>query len=72
MKVYRKRVLFAFSSLDLSGEDEAKQAADLKKKQSRFGKRLDCYKSILKALQSIEKVGFIQKTEPFDTFFKKC
>ena len=97
MKEYRKRVLFAYHNFEGSGDDETKQAADLKKKQSRFAKRLmdalhgeawracedlmaepeklrekDGFKHIFKALQSIEKVGVIRKTEAFDQFFEKC
>ena len=97
MKEYRKRVLFAYGSLEGDGEDEAKQRRDLTRKQQRFARRLidalhgeawqaceelltedeklrekDGYKRIFKALQSIERVGVIKKTEAFDQFFERC
>ena len=40
MKEYRRRVLFAFSNLEGSGDDEEKEARSLAKKKRRFAKRL--------------------------------
>ncbi|CAJ1341756.1 unnamed protein product [Effrenium voratum] len=40
MKEYRRRVLFAFNSLEGDGEDEAKEKRDLDKKKARFGRQL--------------------------------
>eukprot|EP00439_Symbiodinium_sp_Y106_P054517 s748_g7.t1 len=40
MREYRKRVLFAYSSLEGSGDDEEKEKKSLAKKQSRFAKKL--------------------------------
>ena len=40
MREYRKRVLFAFQSLEGSGDDDEKEKRSLKKKQSRFAKKL--------------------------------
>lgn len=40
MKEYRRRVLFAFSSLEGDGETAEKEAADLLKKQKRFALKL--------------------------------
>ncbi|CAE7864021.1 unnamed protein product [Symbiodinium necroappetens] len=40
MREYRKRVLFAFSSLEGSGDDEEKEKRSLLKKQCRFAKKL--------------------------------
>eukprot|EP00439_Symbiodinium_sp_Y106_P051141 s6716_g6.t2 len=40
MREYRRRVLFCYTNLEGSGDDEAKEARSLKKKKARFGKRL--------------------------------
>ena len=96
MREYRRRVLFAYTNLEGEGDDAAKEARDLEKKQCRFAKKLvdalhgeawraceelltepklrekDGYKLVFSALQSIEKVGVIKKTEAFDRFFEKC
>ena len=40
MKEYRRRVLFAFNSLEGDGDTEAKEKADLVKKRKRFASRL--------------------------------
>ena len=40
MREYRKRVLFAYSSLEGSGDDEEKEKKSLLKKQCRFAKKL--------------------------------
>ena len=40
MREYRRRVLFCYSNLEGSGDDETKEARSLKKKKARFGKRL--------------------------------
>ena len=40
MKDYRRRVLFAWTNLEGSGDDEAKEKKSLEKKQRRFAKRL--------------------------------
>ena len=97
MREYRRRVLFAYANLEGEGDDAAKEARDLQKKQSRFAKKLldalhgeawkccqelldqteklrerEGYKHIFKALQQIEKVTVIKKTEAFDSFFEKC
>eukprot|EP00439_Symbiodinium_sp_Y106_P007836 s217_g1.t1 len=96
MKEYRRRVLFAYNTLEGSGDDEAKEKRSLEKKRGRFAKKLldalhgeawkscqdllanpeklrgaDGYKQIFSALQSIEKVGVIKKTEAFDIFFDR-
>ena len=96
MREYRRRVLFAYTNLEGEGDDPAKEAKDLEKKQCRFAKKLvdalhgeawraceelltepklrekDGYKLVFAALQAIEKVGVIKKTEAFDRFFEKC
>ncbi|CAE7262954.1 GIP [Symbiodinium sp. CCMP2456] len=40
MREYRKRVLFAYQSLEGSGDDEEKEKKSLQKKQTRFAKKL--------------------------------
>lgn len=40
MREYRKRVLFAYSSLEGDGDTEEKEARDLAKKQKGFAKKL--------------------------------
>ena len=97
MKEYRRRVLFAYGSLEGSGDDEDKIKKSLTKKKSRFALRLvhalhglawkecedlvlhpeklkeeDGYKHVLAALQGIEKVGVIRKTEAFEAYFDHC
>ncbi|CAK9023806.1 unnamed protein product [Durusdinium trenchii] len=96
MREYRKRVLFAYSSLEGDGDTEEKEKRDLKKKQKAFAKKLlnglhgeawrACqdlitdmarlseergFQHVLSALQSIEKVTVIKKTEQFDRFFER-
>ena len=48
VKEYRRRVLFAYSNLEGSGGDEAKEKKSLEKKKARFGRRF------LDALQSFQ------------------
>ena len=97
MKEYRRRVLFAYASLEGDGDTAEKGAKDLQKKQPRFARKLldalhgeawrACqellndidelrkekgYLLIFRALQSVEKVTVIKKTEAFDQFFEKC
>eukprot|EP00438_Fugacium_kawagutii_P008061 Skav219569 [mRNA] locus=scaffold3203:12014:25029:+ [translate_table: standard] len=96
MKEYRRRVLFAYNTLEGEGDTEAKEKKDLERKQRRFGKRLldalhgeawracqelltdmdklkavDGYKHVFVALQQIEKVTIVKKTEQFDKFFER-
>ena len=96
MREYRKRVLFAYSSLEGDGDTEEKEARDLAKKQKGFAKKLlnglhgeawrccqdlltqmdkltelQGYKHVFAALQSIEKVSVVKKTEQFDRFFER-
>ena len=96
MREYRKRVLFAYSSLEGDGDTEEKEKRDLKKKQKAFAKKLlnglhgeawrACqdlitdmaklseergFQHVLAALQTIEKVTVIKKTEQFDRFFEQ-
>ena len=96
MREYRKRVLFAYSSLEGDGDTEEKEKRDLKKRQKAFAKKLlnglhgeawrACqdlitdmaklseergFQHVLSALQSIEKVTVIKKTEQFDRFFER-
>jgi hypothetical protein len=96
MREYRRRVLFAYTNLEGEGDDAAKEAKDIAKKQCRFAKKLvdalhgeawracedlltepklkekEGYKLVFQALQAIEKVGVIKKTEAFDKFFERC
>ena len=97
MREYRRRVIFAYNSLDGEGKDATEEARDLARKQGRFARRLidglhgeawkavqdltldlaklkekEGYKHVLAALQSIEKIGIIKKTEAFDAFFLGC
>ena len=96
MREYRRRVLFAYTNLEGEGDDAAKEAKDMAKKQCRFAKKLvdalhgeawracedlltepklkekEGYKLVFQALQAIEKVGVIKKTEAFDKFFERC
>ena len=96
MREYRKRVIFAFNTLEGEGDSEEKERRDLLKRQKRFAHKLlnalhgeawracqdlmirpedlqvvDGYKQIFKALQSIEKVTVVKKTEQFDRFFER-
>ena len=96
MRQYRKRVLFAFNTLEGEGDTEEKEKRDLLKRQKRFAHKLlnalhgeawracqdlmikpeelqvvDGYKQIFKALQTIEKVTVVKKTEQFDRFFER-
>ena len=96
MKEYRRRVLFAFQSLEGDGDNEEKERRDLAKKKKAFARRLlnglhgeawrTCqglitepeklseeqgFKHVLSALQSIEKVTVVKKTEQFDRFFER-
>ena len=96
MKEYRKRVLFAFHSIDGEGDTQEKEDRDRLKKQKAFARKLinglhgeawrccselitdmdrlaekEGYKHILSALQSIEKVNVVKKTEQFDRFFER-
>ena len=40
MKEYRRRVLFAYNTLEGNGDDETKEKRSLEKKRGRFAKRL--------------------------------
>eukprot|EP00435_Cladocopium_sp_Y103_P021956 s3297_g5.t1 len=96
MKEYRRRVLFAYNTLEGEGDTEAKEQADLERKRRRFAKKLldalhgeawracqdlltdmeklravDGYKHVFSALQKIEKVSIVKKTEQFDKFFER-
>ena len=85
MKGYRRRVMFAYNSLEQSRErskvaqrlikglhDEAwRVGADLASNGDQL-KAPDGCKLILRCLQGIEKVNMIRKTEAFDAYFDKC
>ena len=62
MKEYRRRVLFAYANLEGDGDDAAKEARDLQKKQQRFAKRLldalhgEAWRCCQDLLQDVEKL----------------
>eukprot|EP00435_Cladocopium_sp_Y103_P047990 s109_g14.t1 len=78
MREYRqRRVLFAYNNLEVDGKDEAEEQRDLLKRRQRFAKKLldalhgEALKACeeLMALQAIEKVSIVKRTEAFDRFF---
>ena len=62
MKEYRRRVLFAYNTLEGSGDDEAKEKRSLEKKRGRFAKKLldalhgEAWKSCQDLLANPEKL----------------
>jgi len=67
----RKKQRFAKRLLDALHGEAFKACEDLMIAPEAL-KKEDGYKEILKALQSIEKVNVIKKTEAFDRFFDRC
>ena len=67
----RKKQRFAKRLLDALHGEAFKACEDLMSAPEAL-KKEDGYKEILKALQSIEKVSVIKKTEAFDRFFDRC
>ncbi|CAE7262427.1 RE1, partial [Symbiodinium necroappetens] len=73
MREYRRRVLFAYSNLEGSGDDEEKERKSLaKKKKKKFGRKLldALHGEAFRACQDL--MLETEKLQAFDQYFDKC